>query len=226
MLLHIEVPELKIKVWTPEALQHLPRLVLIADRFSDRGVAYAAVKAVQAGVDWVHLRDHGLTKDEFWEVGRIVVGRLRRANDEVLISINRHAEFAAEWYCGVHCGTEGPSVAEVKQMGGLNGPVGYSAHNLDVARAAFDAGADYVFYSPVFPTRSKPDHPGQGIEGLRDVCAALAPRRVYALGGVRPERVRSCLGAGAAGVAVVSAIVEADDPKAAAQAMLTELRGA
>ena len=224
MLLHVEVPELKIKIWTPEALKNLPRMVLIADRFSVRDVAYNAVRAVQAGVKWVHLRDHTISKKEFWEIGRVVVGRLRRADEDVLISINLHADFAAEWYCGVHVGANGPAVSEVKGMDGINGPVGYSAHSLDVARAAFDAGADYVFYSPIFPTNSKPDHPGEGVDALRDVCTALAPRRVYALGGLRPERVRRCMEAGASGIATASTIARADDPKAAAHAFLTELK--
>ena len=88
------------------------------------------------------------------DVGRIVVGRLRRANEDVLISINGHADFAAEWYCGVHCGGDGQSVAEARMVEGINGPVGYSAHDLGEARAAFDAGTDYVFFSPIFPTAS------------------------------------------------------------------------
>ena len=135
MLLHVEVPELKIKIWTPRALETLPRLALIADQFSVRDVAYNAVRAVQAGVPWVHLRDHNLSRKEFWEVGRIIVGRLRRANEDVLISINGHADFAAEWYCGVHCGANGPTVAEARNTDGINGPVGYSAHDLAEARA-------------------------------------------------------------------------------------------
>ncbi|MBT8399692.1 MAG: thiamine phosphate synthase [Rhodothermia bacterium] len=224
MLLHVEIPEPKLKIWTPEALKTLPRLVLIADRFTDRDVAYNAVKAVQAGVAWVHLRDHTITRERFWEVGRILLGRLRRVNEDVLISVNRYAEFGGEWFAGVHVGAAGPSIEETKQIDGINGPIGYSAHNLDVAHAAFDAGADYVFFSPIFPTKSKPDHPGEGVDELARVCEFLAPNRVYALGGVRPERVRRCLDAGAAGVAVSGGILRADDPKAAAAAYLNELK--
>ncbi len=224
MLLHVEIPELKIKIWNDEALKHLPDLVLIADRFSARDVAYNAVRAVQEGVPWVHLRDHTITREQFWEVGRIVVGRLRRANEDVLISINGFPEFAAEWYCGVHVGRGGLSVSEAREMEGLNGPVGYSAHSEREARAALDAGAHYVFYSPIFATDSKPGHAGVGVESLRAVCAALAPHRVYALGGLRPGRVRHCIDAGAAGVAVSSAIIGSDDPKAVAQALQNELQ--
>jgi thiamine-phosphate pyrophosphorylase len=224
MLLHVDLPELRIKIWTEDALKDLPKLVLIADSFSVRDVAYNAVRAVQAGLPWVHRRDHSMSRDQFWEVGRIVVGRLRRANEDVLISINGYPEFAAEWYCGVHVGAAGPSLPDARKVDGINGPIGFSAHSLEEARKAFDDGADYVFYSPIFPTPSKPGHPGLGIDDLRVVSSALVPERVYALGGVRPERVRRCMSAGAAGVAVSSAVIAADDPKAAAQALLYELQ--
>lgn len=223
MLLHVEVPELKIKVWTPEALQSLPRLAVIADRFSLRDVAYDAVRAVQAGVPWVHLRDHTISRKAFWEIGRIVVGRLRRANEDVLISINGYPQYAAEWYCGVHCGVRGPSVGEAKGTEGINGPVGYSAHSLADARAAFAEGADYVFLSPILPTASKPEHPGVGLDALRSVCSAVAPHRVFALGGIRPEHIRACIEAGAAGVAGISSVIGSGDPKASTTALLSEL---
>ncbi|MDX1429122.1 MAG: thiamine phosphate synthase [Rhodothermales bacterium] len=223
MLLHVEIPEPKLKVWTAEALQHLPKLALIADGFSDREVAYNTVKAVQSGVEWVHLRDHSISEKRFWEIGRILVGRLRRVNEEVLISVNRYAQFAGEWYTGVHVGAAGVSIEDARNVEGVNGPIGYSAHNFDVAHAAFDAGAHYVFFSPIFPTASKPDHPGEGIDELAKVCDILSPNRVYALGGVTPERVRRCLDAGAAGVAVASGITRSDDPIAAAAAYLEEL---
>lgn len=220
MLLHVEVPEPKLKRWTPEALEHLPKLVLIADRFCTRPVAHATVQAVQAGVAWVHLRDHTVSRERFWEVGRNLVGRIRRVNEDVLVSINRYADFAAEWYCGAHVGAAGPSLSEAKSMGGINGPVGYSAHTLDVAHASFDSGADYVFYSPIFPTESKPDHPGEGVDELSRVSEFLAPKRVYALGGITPDRIAQCMEAGAAGVAVVSGIIGAEDPASAALAYL------
>lgn len=223
MLLHVEIPEPKLKRWTAEALETLPPLVLIADGFSDREIAYSAVRAVQAGVEWVHLRDHSISMKEFWEIGRILVGRLRRVNEDVLISVNRYPDLAGEWYAGVHLGAADRPIGEARKVQGINGPVGYSAHNLDVVQAAFNAGADYVFYSPIFPTRSKPDHPGEGIDELRKVCEVVAPARVFALGGVTPERVSRCLDAGAAGVAVASGITRAADPKAAAAAYLEEL---
>jgi thiamine-phosphate pyrophosphorylase len=93
------------------------------------------------------------------------------------------------------------------------GLLGYSAHNRAEADAAFAAGADYVLLSPVFEARH-----GRPAIGLADV------RGCVALGGVTLDRVEACLRAGAAGVAVQSAIFDAPDPAAAARAFLQKLQ--
>jgi thiamine-phosphate pyrophosphorylase len=216
----MEVPEPRLRIWRPEHVAQLPRLVLIADPFTIRSVAHATVDAVQAGVEWVHLRDDIAPNPVFWEVGRNLVGRLRRVNENVLISINSRAEFAEEWFCGVHTGSHGPPMDDIRKRSGLNGPVGYSAHSHDVARAALDSGSDYLFFSPIFETPLKPWAPPLGISGLNRICKTAPERRIYALGGVTPERVAACISAGARGVAAVSAILSSDNPAAEAARFL------
>jgi thiamine-phosphate pyrophosphorylase len=74
----------------------------------------------------------------------------------------------------------------------------------------------------VYPTPSKPDHPGTGIGALRAFCQA-ADVPVLALGGVTPSRVSECRTAGAHGVAVLSGIMEVETPAAATRAYLRAL---
>ena len=226
MLLHLEIPEPRLRVWRPEHVAGLPRLVLIADPFTVRDVAHATVDAVRAGLEWVHLRDDRAPNPVFWEVGRNLVGRLRRVNENVLISINSRMEFADEWYCGVHTGAHGPSMADIRAGGGINGPVGYSVHSHEAARAALDAGADYLFFSPVFETPLKPWAPPLALSGLKRICAVDSSAPIYALGGVTPNRVAGCVSAGARGVAAVSAILSSDDPATEVRRFLEALRTA
>ncbi len=99
--------------------------------------------------------------------------------------------------------------------------VGRSCHDAGDLSAAERGGADYVTLSPVFLTASKPGYgPALGTERL----AALVARTtvaVYALGGIEtPEQVRSCRQAGAAGVAVMGAVMRADDPGRVVRALL------
>jgi thiamine-phosphate pyrophosphorylase len=93
--------------------------------------------------------------------------------------------------------------------------IGASTHALDGARAAGDAGADFLTFGPVFATgqKAKP----QGLDALRDVCSAVTVP-VFAIGGVGADTARDCLDAGAHGVAVVGAVMEATSARAAVRA--------
>jgi len=81
---------------------------------------------------------------------------------------------------------------------------GWSCHNLEEARCAKAAGADYAFLSPIFPTASKPGYgPVLGVATLAACVAALSPLPIYALGGIDEAEGCACLRAGAAGVVVM-----------------------
>jgi thiamine monophosphate synthase len=93
----------------------------------------------------------------------------------------------------------------------------HSQEELDSA-----AGAEFATLSPIFPTRSKPGYgPPLGLAALARLCSAAA-LPVYALGGVEtPERVHDCLAQGAAGVAVMGAIMRAPDPARTVKELVT-----
>lgn len=98
-------------------------------------------------------------------------------------------------------------------------PVGFrravSVHSAETARHAAVAGAEFGVFAPVFDPGSKPGT-GLGLDALRALVEAV-DLPVLALGGVGAAQVAACLEAGAAGVAVVSAVFGADDPGAAVQ---------
>eukprot|EP00741_Cyanophora_paradoxa_P014984 tig00020830_g14457.t1 len=93
--------------------------------------------------------------------------------------------------------------------------VGVSVHSAEDAREAERAGADYVIYGHVFVTGCKPGLEPRGIPALADVVRG-AGLPVIALGGMTPENAAETLATGCAGVAVLSGIVQAPDPAAAA----------
>ena len=206
-------------------MKPLPRLLLIADRFTESRRADAVRRAVAAGVPWVQLRDHRVDPDTFARAVEALVPVLQAENPNLLLSVNTHLEVARRLGLGLHVGQRGPSVAEARRQLGLEALLGYSAHDLDAARRAADEGADYLLFSPVFSTASKPGVPPAGLEALASVCRAVGVP-VLALGGITPERVSVCLQQGAHGVAVVSAILEAPDPAAAVRQFLEHIEGA
>ncbi len=189
---------------------------LITDRRRSRGRTVEEVvrAAVAGGVRWIQIREKDLPTRTLTALVRNALARAGPAR----VFVNDRVDVALATGChGVHLGASTLPVAEVKRMApSLN--VGYSAHALDEALAAEGDGAGYVTFSPIYPTRSKGAMTGapQGVGMLAKVCSALEIP-VYALGGITPSRVGEALAAGAAGVAVVSAITEAADVEKASR---------
>lgn len=203
--------------------EHLPRLILVGDGFTEDVLARRIIAAVDGGVRWVQLRDHKARLAVIEQAAQRLVSRLRLMSPPVLISINTAVEIAVALDAGLHLGRRGPSVEVARQQIGGKRILGFSAHSLEEAQGAARADADYLCYSPIFPTNSKPGHSGHGLDGLRAVCETVAPVPVYALGGITPVRVADCREAGAHGIAVLSGILHAPDPGAAAHDYLEAL---
>ena len=198
----------------------LPRLILIADGFTQPATAARAEGAVQGGVRWVHLRDHAASENDFKTMACTLASRLCNAAPDVRVSVNARLTVAERLSVGFHTGTAGPDVGAARQALGEKAWVGFSAHGVGEGQRALAAGADYLFFSPIFPTTSKPGHDGVGVQALAAFCEAVAPVPVFALGGVTPARVAACLEASAYGVAVRSGILAAENPAEAARAYL------
>jgi thiamine-phosphate pyrophosphorylase len=129
-------------------------------------------------------------------------------NDRVDVALLVKADF-------VHVGQDDLPLAQVRRLAGARLGVGVSTHNPAQARAAVEAGADYIGFGPVFDTRSKanPD-PVVGLEALRSVSTASGVP-VVAIGGIDLETVKLVAATGASAAAVISAVDRAVDRTAA-----------
>ena len=200
-------------------MNELPRLILIADRFTEAARAERALQAIEAGVRWVHLRDHDASDAAFHEAAVDLNERIASIDAHVRVSVNQRLNVARRMCLDYHGGTHGCGVDVARERLGSDFVIGVSAHEQEEVSGPQAAWVDYFFFSPIFPTESKPGHPGTGIETLSRICGVTeAP--VFALGGITPARVGSCLEAGAHGVAVLSGIMDAKDPARAANAYL------
>jgi thiamine-phosphate pyrophosphorylase len=94
-------------------------------------------------------------------------------------------------------------VQEQERVGISTKPFGVSTHSLDQAIDAERLGASYITFSPIFPTASKPEHPGAGLEALQVICRNVRIP-VFALGGIDADTASACIDAGAWGVAGIS----------------------
>lgn len=118
---------------------------------------------------------------------------------------------------GVHVGQDDMPAHLARKLMGPGKIIGVSVDNLEQALQAERDGADYVGAGPIFATPTKPDAaPPIGVEGLAEICRRVSIP-VVAIGGINAENAGTVIEAGAAGVAVVSAIVAALDVEAAAR---------
>lgn len=124
---------------------------------------------------------------------------------------------------GVHLGQDDLPVAAARRILGPGTLVGVSTHDLDELRAALAAGADYVGVGPVYATGSKRGAlPARGVDLLR-AARRLTRVPLVGIGGITPETAPDVLAAGADAVAMIGALVRADDPSAAVAATVRRL---
>ncbi|GFH16371.1 TMP-TENI domain-containing protein, partial [Haematococcus lacustris] len=109
----------------------------------------------------------------------------------------------------------GATIVQVRQLLGPSRLLGVSVKTVSKAELAVQQGADYLGCGAVCPTSTK-DSDVIGIQGLRQVCEAVKGTPVVAIGGVGAANASVMVQAGAAGIAVVSAVFGQSDPAAAA----------
>jgi thiamine-phosphate pyrophosphorylase len=128
---------------------------------------------------------------------------------------------------GVHLGQEDLPPARIPGPLRERLVVGRSTHTLAEARAARAEPVDYVAFGPVFGTTSKASpHAARGLEMLREAAALVAPLPLVAIGGIDARNAELAIAAGAAAVAVISAVAGAADPEAAARELARAVAGA
>ena len=119
---------------------------------------------------------------------------------------------------GVHVGQSDLPVREARALIGPEGIVGATAKTVEQARAAAAAGADYLGVGAIYPTTTKVITVLTPVDTLRDICRAVSIPAV-AIGGLNADNCGVLEGVPIAGIAVVSAIMKADSPAAAAAAL-------
>ena len=142
---------------------------------------------------------------------------VRRPAPALRVFLNAAADAASLGYDGVHW----PERRIPERVQPQSFPVAASVHSESALRRAENAGATFVLYGPVWSPAWK-ELPGRGLDALA-ALAARATVPVLAIGGITPERVPACLGAGAAGVAVASGVFRAADPRGALAAYASVL---
>jgi len=196
-------------------------LYLITDRQlvpAGRTLLQTIELALIAGVRAVQLREKDLTAGELLPLARELRALTRQHGARLLINDRIDVALAVQ-ADGVHLGGHSLPVEVARKLLGPQRLLGVSTHRVDEILRAAEQGADFVTFGPVYATPSKAAY-GQpvGIDALREACR-LSPLPVFALGGIDLLTAREVRSAGAFGVALISAIIAADDPTVVIRAL-------
>jgi thiamine-phosphate diphosphorylase len=198
-------------------LQSALRLYLVADPEHCRGDLVSTVEAaIAGGVSMVQLRAKWLSDLERFNLATKIRSVCRGHNVQYLV--NDRIDIAlAVGADGVHLGVSDLPIEAARSISGSGFIIGYSPESNDQLRSAVNRGADYLGIGPVFGTATKADA-GSAL-GLEELAnrVRLGGLPAVGIGGINSGNAESVINAGAAGVAVVSAILGADDPTSAAR---------
>ena len=172
--------------------------------------------AVAGGVDWIQVRDRELEAEALLEqVDEIRQAAGRRAR----VIVNRRADVAlAARADGVHLGFDGMPPETARHLLGRDALIGIATHQPGELAGAVGTPLSYAHLAPIFPPLSKaPSRTPLGLAALQEAARYGVP--VLAQGGIEADNARSCIEAGAAGVAVTGSILACADPAAATAAL-------
>lgn len=193
-------------------------LVTDPDLTLGRSIEEVVAQAIQGGVTMVQLREKQCSSRHFYEMARTLKEML--APHHIPLIINDRADIAlAVDADGLHIGQSDLPYDVARRMLGPDKIIGLSVENIEQARQANNTDVDYIGLSPVFNTGTKTDTaPPLELEGIRTI-AGFTRHPTVAIGGINGNNTPHIIAAGANGIAVVSAIMSAPQPREAAIAL-------
>jgi len=183
--------------------------------YTEEEFLYRVEQALKGGVTLLQLREKEKSTREYIELAKKVHTIAKRYNVPLIIDDRVDVALAIDAE-GVHVGASDMPVATARKLMGNDKIVGATAKTVPWAMEAYEQGADYLGVGAIFPTTTKVKTILTSVDTLRDICNAV-PLPANAIGGLNKDNIDVLKGIPIAGVCVVSAIMKAEDPKAAAE---------
>ena len=196
------------------------RLCLVTDRETVKGrdLGRCVEAAIQGGVTMVQVREKTASSLAFYETAQRLKALAVRQRIPLIINDRLDIALATE-ADGLHLGQTDLPLVVARKILGAKKLIGVSVSTVREARLAEKQGADYLGVGAMFPTPSKQDAQPVTLATLQAIKAAV-DIPVVAIGGIGPDNVASVMADGIDGVAVISAILKADDCRQAAATLL------
>lgn len=171
--------------------------------------------ALEGGVTILQLREKNRSTREYIDLADKVHELTKEFNVPLIID-DRVDVMLASGAEGVHVGAEDMPVVTARKLIGKDKILGATAKTVEVAKKAYEDGADYLGVGAIYPTTTKVKTVLTSTETL-DAITKAVPIPVNAIGGLNKDNLDVLNGIGIAGVCAVSAIMKADSPKKAAE---------
>ena len=204
-------------------IKRLPGLYAIIDTqyLKERSPAEAAGQAIRGGASTIQLRDKMMTGKELLTTAKQMKDLC--AEHGVLFIVNDYLDIAlAADADGLHLGQHDLPIGAARELLPIDKILGCSTKTVEQATTAQSEGADYIAVGSIYPTKSKETATVVGLDGLRRIRQAVTLPLV-AIGGINRDNVSEVITAGAESVAVISAILQAENTEEASRQIVNIL---
>src|SRR3989338_2049689 len=199
------------------------KLYVITESAISRGRSneFAVKEAIKGGAEIIQLREKQWDKNKIKEEA-IKLLKICKKNNALFI-VNDYIDIALEIGAdGVHLGQSDVPIQEARKLCGDKLVIGLSTHSVEQAVKADKEDVDYITIGPIFKTRAKDYTVGVAI--IKDILKKIK-KPLIAIGGINKNNIDSVLEQGIKSVAVISAVVSADDVKEAAEELVEKIKG-
>lgn len=180
-----------------------------------RSIELIVEEAVKGGVTAVQLREKNCSSREFYARAKVLQSLLKPLNIPLIINDRLDIALAVD-AAGLHIGQSDLPYEVARKLFGKDKIIGLSVENFEQALEANKLDVDYIGLSPVFSTPTKRDTKAPlGLAGIKEI-ANISKHKTVAIGGINCANAQEIMAQGVDGIAVVSAIVSAVNPKEAA----------
>ena len=194
---------------------------LITDRSQTKGrdLLWVLEQALDAGVQAIQLREKDLGGRDLFLLAEKISKLCQSYRSALFINERIDVALAVD-AAGVQLGNGSVPVPVARRLLGPEKMIGASTHFFDEAMEAQQRGADFILFGPVYLTPSKAAYGApQGLHKLKEIVEKIS-LPVYAIGGIKRDYIPDLRRVGVFGIALISAIISSDSPKAATNDLL------
>ncbi len=212
------------KLLRQDKIKHLHGLYVIIDTkaLKERSYIEVAAQAIRGGAKTIQLRDKLRSKKELLPIAQQLKNLCAEHNVPFIVNDYLDLVLATD-ADGLHLGQDDLPISVARKLLPIGKILGCSTTTVDQAVTAESEGADYIAVGSIYPTASKETAKVVGLDRLRQTRQAVTLPLV-AIGGITRDNAAEVIAAGADSVAVISAILEAENVEEAARQIVTKLK--